>query len=393
MATAARSDLCTGYPLLAGTRWIPTREVSVRTNRKPYSERAHASVRQHLEAGEHERLSPLAAFSDAAQRERPEEESPVRTRFQRDRDRILHSKPFRRLKHKTQVFIAPLGDHYRTRLTHTLEVTQIARTIARALRLNEDLAEAIGLGHDIGHPPFGHAGETALSRASGDAFRHNEQSRRIVEVLEKNGQGLNLTYPVREGIFMHSKVRRDIAATAWGVANTLEGQVIKIADSIAYINHDIDDAMRAGILHAADLPRGPVALLGDTHAQRINTMVCDLIDNNWWATGDGTPPDPPVLAMSPEILAATNELREFMFQRVYIASRAKVDDDKVQIVIEMLYAHFLKHPEALPEELRAINRARNEPVERAVIDYIAGMTDRYAIKVFNDLHVPRTWGA
>lgn len=357
------------------------------------SSRIHASVRERLEREERARLSPLAAWSDVAERVRPEEESPVRTRFQRDRDRILHSKPFRRLKHKTQVFIAPLGDHYRTRLTHTLEVTQIARTIARALRLNEDLVEAIGLGHDIGHAPFGHAGETALARARGDSFRHNEQSRRIVEVLEKNGQGLNLTYPVREGIFMHSKARRNIAATAWGTAHTLEGQIIKVADSVAYINHDIDDALRAGILQPSDLPADLVALLGRSNAERINTMVCDLIDNNWWATGEGTPPDPPVLSMSPAILEATNALREFMFQRVYLNSQAKEDDGKVQVVIEMLYDHFLRNPEQLPPDLLAINQARSEPIEQAVVDYIAGMTDRYAIKVFNSLYVPRTWGA
>src|SRR5919199_914909 len=274
----------------------------------------HAGIRERLEAEERERLSPLAAFSDAAVRERPERESPVRTSFQRDRDRILHSKPFRRLKHKTQVFVAPEGDHYRTRLTHTLEVTQIARTVARALCLNEDLVEAIGLGHDLGHAPFGHAGESAISHAQGHSFRHNEQSRRIVEVLEKDGRGLNLTYAVREGIYLHSKARRDIMATAWGVASTLEGQIIKIADSIAYINHDIDDAIRAGILKESDLPRDLVEILGGTHAERINTMVCDLIDFNWWATGADRPPNPPLLAMSPAILAATNELREFLYK-------------------------------------------------------------------------------
>jgi dGTPase len=356
------------------------------------SQRTHAGVREYQEDQERRRLSPLAAFSDAAVRERDEPESPVRTRFQRDRDRILHSKPFRRLKHKTQVFIAPLGDHYRTRLTHTLEVTQIARTIARALRLNEDLVEAIGLGHDLGHAPFGHAGESAISHAQGHSFRHNEQSRRVVEVLEKDGQGLNLTYPVREGIYLHSKARKDIMATAWGVASTLEGQIIKIADSIAYINHDIDDALRAGILKPVDLPPEVIAVLGDTHAQRINTMVCDLIDFNWWAAdGDGVP-DPPLLAMSPDILEATNALREFLYKNVYLDSRAKEDDGKVRIIIEMLYMRFLEHPEELPAEIQRINHERAEPTARAVVDYIAGMTDRYALKIFNDLYVPRTWG-
>ena len=359
----------------------------------PDRPQTHAGIRERLEAEERARLSPLAAFSAAAVRERPEDDSPVRTSFQRDRDRILHSKPFRRLKHKTQVFIAPLGDHYRTRLTHTLEVTQIARTVARALRLNEDLVEAIGLGHDLGHAPFGHAGEAALSHAQGHSFRHNEQSRRVVEVLEKDGQGLNLTYAVREGIYLHSKARRDIMATAWGVASTLEGQIIKIADSIAYINHDIDDALRAGLLQPSDLPAEAVAVLGDTHAKRINTMVCDLIDFNWWASGASAPPDPPLLAMSPHTLAATNALREFMYQHVYLDSRAKADDGKVRAIIDLLYRHFTQHPEQIPADLLAINRARSEPIERAVVDYIAGMTDRYAIKVFNDLYVPRTWGA
>ena len=352
----------------------------------------HAGVREHLEAQERERLSPLAAFSDSAERNRPEEESPVRTRFQRDRDRILHSKPFRRLKHKTQVFIAPRGDHYRTRLTHTLEVTQIARTVARALRLNEDLVEAIGLGHDLGHTPFGHAGEAAISRAQGHSFRHNEQSLRVVEVLEKNGQGLNLTYPVREGIFMHSKGRRDISAKAWGHASTLEGQIIKIADSIAYINHDIDDAIRAGVLRESDLPSDLVDILGDTHARRINTMVCDLIDHNWWATGEDEPPPEPLLSMSTAILEATNALREFMYERVYLNSKAKEDDGKVRLMIGMLYMHFLEHPEELPEDLQRINYERSEPTARAVVDYIAGMTDQYAIKVFSDLYMPKIWG-
>lgn len=354
---------------------------------------AHASVRDYLEADERRRLSPLAAFSDSAERERPEDESPMRTRFQRDRDRILHSKPFRRLKHKTQVFIAPLGDHYRTRLTHTLEVTQIARTVARALRLNEDLVEAIGLGHDIGHAPFGHAGESALSHAQGYSFRHNEQSRRIVEVIEHDGAGLNLTYAVREGIYLHSKARRDIMATAWGVASTLEGQIIKIADSIAYINHDIDDALRAGLLTPADLPADAIVVLGDSHAQRINTMVADLIDHNWWATGEGTPPDPPLLAMSPIVLKATNTLREYMYANVYLGSRAKEDDSKVRLMIDLLYRHFVAHPDKIPADLQAINQRRGEPVERMVVDYVAGMTDRYATKVFMDLYVPRTWGA
>jgi dGTPase len=357
------------------------------------SEYHHANVRRRLEEREARTLSPLAALSASARRDQPEEESPVRTAFQRDRDRIIHSKPFRRLKHKTQVFIAPLGDHYRTRLTHTIEVTQIARTVARALCLNEDLTEAIGMGHDIGHAPFGHAGETALTRIYPDHFRHNEQSRRIIEILEKDGQGLNLTYAVREGIYLHSKARRDIMTTAWGTASTLEGQIIKIADSVAYINHDIDDAMRAGLLAQADLPRDCIEVLGDSHGKRIDTMVCDLIDFNWWATGEGAPPDPPLLAMSPTVLQATNALREFMFKNVYLSGKAKEDDGKVRYILETLYAHFASHAEQLPADLRRINQQRGEPIERAVVDYVAGMTDRYALKVFNDLFVPRTWGA
>jgi len=358
---------------------------------QPHSSHYHSTVRGRLEA-EEERLSPLAAKSIAATREHEEEPSPVRTSFQRDRDRILHSKEFRRLKHKTQVFIAPLGDHYRTRLTHTLEVTQIARTVGRALRLNEDLIEAIGLGHDMGHAPFGHAGETALSHAQGHAFRHNEQSRRIVEVLAKNGAGLNLTYEVREGIYMHSKVRKDITAKGWGVASTLEGQIIKLADSVAYINHDIDDAIRAGILRDYDLPQDAIAVLGRSHAERINTMVCDMIDHNWWATGEDTPPDPPLIGMSAPILEATNALRDFMFRNVYLRSPAK-DDAKVRFIVEQLYRHFVGHPQDVPEDLRRIVEALGESPEQAAIDYIAGMTDRYALKVFNSLYVPRTWEA
>ena len=353
----------------------------------------HRTVREWLETEERERLSPLAAQSRHARRDVMEAESEVRTSFQRDRDRVLHTKAFRRLKHKTQVFIAPEGDHYRTRLTHTLEVTQIARTIARALRLNEDLVEAIGLGHDLGHAPFGHAGETALSHALGRSFRHNEQSRRVVEVLEKDGAGLNLTWEVRDGIALHSKVRKDIAAAAWGTASTLEGQVIKIADSIAYINHDIDDALRAGVLHQGDLPRMAVEVLGTTHAARINTMVCDLVEHNWWATGEDTPPPEPVIGMSPVILQATNELREYMFANVYLAGPAKGEDSRIRFVIEQLFTHFLSHPEAVPADLRRIAEARGEAPECSVLDYIAGMTDRYALRLFDLIFVPRIWSS
>lgn len=348
-------------------------------------------IRTTLEEQEDRLLSPLAARSTASERAHPDTPCEVRTAFQQDRDRILHSKSFRRLKHKTQVFIAPLGDHYRTRLTHTLEVTQIARTVARALRLNEDLTEAIGLGHDLGHAPFGHAGEAALANLHPEGFRHNVQSLRVVEVLEKDGRGLNLTDTVRDGILYHSKVREDIMAMRWGLARTLEGQIIKVTDSVAYINHDIDDALRAGLIGLDDLPRECLELLGNTHAARINTMVQDLIVANWWATGESAPPDPPVLSMSQPILNATNQLREYLFQHVYTNSRAKEDDDKVAVMINMLYTHFVSHPEHLPDDLRHINQQHQEPVARAVVDHIAGMTDRYALKVFRDLFVPRTW--
>ncbi len=348
-------------------------------------------IREQQEALEAQILSPYAARSAYAERAMPEDECVIRTAFQRDRDRIIHSKSFRRLKHKTQVFIAPQGDHYRTRLTHTLEVTQIARTIARALRLNEDLTEAIGMGHDLGHPPFGHTGEQALARVYPERFRHNVQSLRIVEVLERDGAGLNLTSVVREGIYKHSKSHSSINAQAWGTASTLEGQIIKVADSIAYINHDIDDAIRAGLIQLADLPHDCLALLGTRHAQRIHTMVADLIQNNWWATGAAPPPTEQVLTMSQPILDATNALRQFMYREVYLNRRAKEEDPKVNVMIGLLYEHFVQHPDQLPPELRRINEQRGEPIERAVVDYIAGMTDRYAIKKFEELYVPRTW--
>ncbi len=351
-----------------------------------------STIRERQETLEDQTLSPLAARSAGSTRQRPLSPCTIRTAFQRDRDRILHSKSFRRLKHKTQVFIAPLGDHYRTRLTHTLEVTQIARTVARALRLNEDLTEAIGLGHDLGHAPFGHAGEVALASIYPQSFRHNEQSLRVVDILEHMGAGLNLTNAVREGILFHSKTRDTITSTRWGVAGTLEGQVIKLCDSIAYINHDIDDALRAGLLQPGDLPAECIAVLGGSHGERIQTMVNDLITYNWWATGESPPPDPPLISMSPPILQATNALREYLFQHIYTNSRAKEDDAKVVAMVHMLYTHFLEHAASLPEDLRHINIQRGEPTERAVVDYIAGMSDRYALKVFGELFVPRMWG-
>ncbi len=311
----------------------------------------------------------------------------MRTEYQRDRDRIIHSNSFRRLKHKTQVFIAPLGDHYVTRLSHTLEVCQIARTIARALNLNEDLTEAVALGHDLGHSPFGHAGEEVLADICPDGFRHNEQSLRVVDLLEKDGDGLNLTWEVRDGILKHSKVREDISATAWGTAATCEGQICKIADSIAYINHDIRDAIRAKVITEEQLPRSSIAYLGARHSQRIDTMVSDVIDSSWAVTGlEALPPgEMPTIRMSDAMLEEANLLREFLFQQVYSDDVAQREAEKAKHLVYSLYNYFLKHLDKLPEKYFA----RDEPVERVIVDYIAGMTDRYALRLFEEIHVPR----
>ncbi|ACA59036.1 deoxyguanosinetriphosphate triphosphohydrolase [Candidatus Desulforudis audaxviator] len=329
-----------------------------------------AELRHRTETWERERLSPYACRSaESRGRERPEEECDVRTAFQRDRDRIIHSKSFRRLKHKTQVFIIPEGDHFRTRLTHTLEVAQIARTIARALQLNEDLTEAVALGHDLGHTPFGHTGEAALNEVHPGGFRHNEQSLRVVERLEGES-GLNLTWEVRDGIANHTGPRRPA---------TLEGQVVRVADRIAYINHDIDDALRGGVLTLDRLPADCLGILGRSHRTRINTMIVDLIE---------TSRDQPVIAMSPRIGEAMDRLRQFMFDNVYISSEAKREEGKAMHVVQYLYSYFVGRPEALPAEFR---RRAGEGGSRAqvVCDYIAGMTDRYAVAVFQDLFVPQ----
>lgn len=314
-------------------------------------------------------LSPYACLSTQSRgRERQEEPCPVRTAFQRDRDRIIHSKAFRRLKHKTQVFIIPEGDHYRTRLTHTLEVAQIARTCAKALRLNEDLTEAIALGHDLGHTPFGHAGEQVLDRVCPAGFKHNKQSLRVVERLE-GPSGLNLTWEVRDGILNHTGPVKPA---------TLEGQVVKIADRIAYINHDIDDALRAGVLNREDLPRSCLEVLGFRHSQRINTMVLDLI-----TASEGKPE----ITMSYEVQQAMDRLRSFMFNNVYIGSEAKTEESKARHVVESLYSFFLKYPHKVPEELQRV--AEVEGTSRIVVDYIAGMTDRYAVAQYKNLFIPR----
>jgi dGTPase len=338
-------------------------------------------TRTDIEAAEHANLSPLASFSDATRgRERPLELDVYRTEYQRDRDRIIHSKAFRRLMHKTQVFLAPEGDHYRTRLTHTLEVAQIARSVARALRLNEDLTEAVALGHDLGHTPFGHVGEDALTACFDairaqypgvpDAYHHNVQSVRVIEQLEYDGKGLNLTWEVRDGVAHH---------TGPDLPSTLEGGIVRLADRIAYVNHDIDDAVRGGVLAEDDLPAGAVAVLGATHGARIRTMVRDTI-----ATSD----EAGAIVMSPQVWDAMMELRSFLFERVYLSDRAKEEEPKSFGVVQALFAHYLAHPEALPDEYHP--SGPDELVQR-VTDYVAGMTDRFAIGVYEELFVPTSW--
>jgi dGTPase len=329
-----------------------------------------ATLRQLLEEKE-AALSPFASRSKTSRgRQRPELPSPLRLEFQRDRDRILHCNSFRRLKHKTQVFIAPVGDHYVTRLTHTLEVSQIARTISRALNINEDLTEAISLGHDLGHTPFGHTGEDVLNELFPGGFRHNEQSLRIVDVLENNGQGLNLTWEVRDGILNHSKTRViDIMGKKWGQAGTFEGEVCKISDVVAYINHDIDDAIRAGIIHEADLPASATDRLGHSRSARINTMVSDIVENSW-AVRDEDTHIKPAIKMSTEIRAATRALHEFLYRKVYDFSSLQPEAEKARRTLSALYGYFNLHRDLLPP-------GYTDP-EHQVVDYVAGMTDLYA---------------
>jgi dGTPase len=341
-----------------------------------------SSVREMLETREAQFLAAAATRSATAVRLRPEEPSSVRTAFQRDRDRIVHTKSFRRLMHKTQVFIAPAGDHYRTRLTHTLEVTQIARTIGRALRLNEDLVEAIGLGHDLGHTPFGHAGETALAEVL-PGFRHNEQSLRVVDVLEKDGRGLNLTEPVRDGILRHSKPHHEITAAYAGNPASPEGEVVKIADGVAYINHDLDDALRSGLIREFEVPRVVLEVLGPVHSARIDTLVCDVIEHS------ATDAIPARIGMSPEVREAANVLRGFLFERVYTPLNEREDTLRAQNVVRELSAYFLADHSRLPIEYRCAER--DDPPERQVADYVASMTDRFAVELFQRLFVPRYW--
>ncbi len=332
------------------------------------------TVREELERLEHKRLNPLAAFADRSKgRPRYEEPRPedVRTCYQRDIDRIVHSKAFRRLMHKTQVFLRPEGDHYRTRMTHTLEVARIASTITRALGLNEDLAEAIAMGHDLGHTPFGHAGEWALTECWGQPFNHNEQSLRVVDVLEKDGQGLNLTHEVRLGILGHTGAYHP---------ETLEGQIVRRSDQIAYINHDIDDAIRAGILTEYDIPRDISRLLGVGHSVRINTLVCDIIQTSTEAG---------VVQMTPEVEKAMKDLRSFMFERVYRNPIAKGQESKARAMLQRLYEYYIKNPQALPEDFQP--QLSFEGLGRTVCDYIAGMTDNYAVDKYTEIFIPSGW--
>lgn len=335
-------------------------------------------VRRRLEAAE-ERLSPFAAkTSNSRGRRVPEEPSPVRTEYQRDRDRILHTKAFRRLKHKTQVFIAPALDHYVTRLTHTLEVAQVARTITRALNLNEDLAEAAALGHDIGHGPFGHAGEEALAECLPEGFRHNYQSVRVLDRLERGGQGLNLTFEALDAIEKSSKAREDIFAEGWGVPLTLEGQAVKTADAIAYMNHDLLDAIRAGLLDENDLPDVVRGEIGASHSERLNTLVCDIVGASWAATGEIAGEEKrPVIRMSPLIASAANEFREFMFQRVYMFDATRREAERGKRIVHFLFAHFVANPDGVSPDFSL----PDDPVERRAADYVSGMTDRFAIRL------------
>ncbi len=337
------------------------------------------NIRENLLELEERTLSQYASkASESRGRKIEEPECDIRTCFQRDRDRILHSKAFRRLKHKTQVFISPEGDHYRTRLTHTLEVAQIARTLAKALRLNEDLVEAIALGHDLGHTPFGHIGEEVLNKLNPGGFRHYEQSMRVVDILESGhiGNGLNLTYEVRDGIANH---------TGDNLASTLEGKLIKYSDRIAYINHDIDDALRAGIITKDELPSECISVLGKSHGERINTMVYDLVYNSR---------DKNDIMMSKRVQNATQRLREFMFDRVYYNNIVKQDANKAEYIMSQIYNYYLKDLNRLPKRHLEIYEDANIEVQseyEIISDYIAGMTDKYVLFIFDELFIPKSW--
>ena len=339
------------------------------------------TIREEIEKVEQKILSPRACLSSRSKgRVRPEARHPLRTDFQRDRDRIIHSKSFRRLKHKTQVFLSPFGDHYRTRLTHCLEVSQIARTIARALRLNEDLTEAIALGHDLGHTPFGHAGEDTLSKLLPGGFHHADQSLRVVEKLEYEGKGLNLTFEVRDGIVRHSKGRGEILeADPADMPSTLEGQIVRVSDVIAYVNHDIDDALRAGIIRDEDIPPHLIRVLGKWPATRIDRMVMDVVEAS---LGTGLAR----IAMNDRVMKAVLELREFLYQRVYYNSTAREELRKTEKIIRDLFAHVSENPEGFVKEYPA-----DDPFIVRAVDFIAGMTDRYAMALYEQLFLPKSW--
>ena len=342
-----------------------------------------SSIREQLEAREDETLAPQASRSQLSKgRMVAEPPDPIRPIFQRDRDRVIHSKSFRRLKHKTQVFFAPAGDHYRTRLTHTLEVSQIARSIAKVLRLHEELTEAIALGHDLGHPPFGHAGERVIDKLVPGGFSHHEQSLRIVDVLENNRQGMNLSWEVRDGIARHSKGKHGlpVGAPPEHRASTIEGQIARVADIVAYVNHDIDDAVRAGVLNEADLPGNATACLGTTSSQRINTMVTDVVTET--LRGDLTE-----IRMSDDVLQATLDMRTFLFQAVYENPRATAEFEKAAGILGGLWEKLRARSEQFLDPITI----ESEGVDTAARDFLAGMTDRYAVALFEDLYVPRSW--
>ena len=332
------------------------------------------NIREEQEKREHLIFSPYASFSDESRgRDRDEEPCPMRTIYQRDRDRIIHCKAFRRLKHKTQVFLAPEGDHYRTRLTHTLEVAQIARSIARALNLNEDLTEAIALGHDLGHTPFGHAGERTLNSLCPMGFAHYRQSIRVVEFLEKDGQGLNLTWEVRDGILNHRTT---------GNPSTLEGKAVRLSDKIAYINHDIDDGIRAGILKESDIPSEYTDVLGNSTKERLNTMISDIIMNSIGKND---------LVMSEPVRKAMTELRKFMFESLYLNPTAKSEEAKADKLITELYRYYVANTDKLPDTYKRFITEFDERPEQVVCDYIAGMSDQYSISKFQEIFVPKAW--
>lgn len=342
------------------------------------------SIREMLEQDEALRLSPRAQLSSRTRGRKAEEEAcEIRPAYQHDRDRILHSKSFRRLKHKTQVFLAPTGDHYRTRLTHTLEVSQIARTIAKSLRLNEDLTEAIALGHDLGHTSFGHAGEAVLNEISPGGFRHPEQSLRVVDVLEKDGKGLNLTHEVRDGILKHSKGEGDIISSdPQSMPDTLEGQIVRIADIIAYVNHDIDDALRAGVISHQDLPQDCIASLGDSQARRIDVMVKDVLK-----VGEET--DGEKITLSEPVLEKTVKLREYLYREVYFGTPVYSNFIKASKILRELYHYFIDHEDEFLKEYSL--SSLDQSLERRVCDFVAGMTDRYAFNFYEKIFLPQPW--